>query len=160
MKHFIMLLCGVVLPFFASAQEFAFQGLKFKVTDATKKTCQLAGFEAGEIAALSIPSVATNGGVDYTVTSIADQAFFYSGIRSLTIPNTVLSIGEFAFCWCTSLSEVNFGECFVKLLQVQTHVPDKCPRWRNRCVSNAAFCLNFGPQACISCRSLVSYRHC
>lgn len=110
MKHFIMLLCGVVLPFFASAQEFAFQGLKFKVTDATKKTCQLAGFEAGEIAALSIPSVATNGGVDYTVTSIADQAFFYSGIRSLTIPNTVLSIGEFAFCWCTSLSEVNFGE--------------------------------------------------
>lgn len=110
MKHFIMLLCGAGISIMSSAQEFSFQGLKFKVVDAAEKTCTLAGFEADELATLSIPSVAENEGTGYTVTSIVDQAFFYNtDIRSLTIPNTVVSIGEFAFCWCTSLSEIDFG---------------------------------------------------
>ena len=60
-----------------------------------------------------IPS-ATNG---YPVTSIGDSAFIYSSLTSVTIPNSVTSIGSSAFFACSSLtnapissSVTNIGE--------------------------------------------------
>ncbi len=42
-----------------------------------------------------------------SVTSIGDYAFSGSGLKSITIPNSVTSIGDSAFWDCTSLSSVN-----------------------------------------------------
>ena len=44
-----------------------------------------------------------------SVTSIGDYAFFgCTGLTSITIPNGVTSIGEWAFCWCWSLKSITF----------------------------------------------------
>ena len=40
------------------------------------------------------------------MTSIGKSAFDYSGLTSITIPNSVTSIGEFAFSNCTSLTSI------------------------------------------------------
>lgn len=49
---------------------------------------------------------ATNG---YPVTSIGDRAFASSGITTVTIPNSVLSIGSWVFEYCGSLTNVTIG---------------------------------------------------
>ena len=40
------------------------------------------------------------------VTSIGDRAFYGAGLTSVTIPASVTSIGDYAFCTCTSLPSV------------------------------------------------------
>ena len=42
--------------------------------------------------------------------SISDFAFERSGIRSIVIPGSVASIGEYAFCSCYTLTSVTLGE--------------------------------------------------
>ena len=44
------------------------------------------------------------------MTGIDLHAFFgCDKLTTVTIPNTVVSIGEMAFCQCTNLESVNFG---------------------------------------------------
>ncbi|MBQ4358582.1 MAG: leucine-rich repeat protein [Paludibacteraceae bacterium] len=47
---------------------------------------------------ITIPSTVAYNGTSYSVTSIGDEAFSYcTGLTSVTIPNSVTSIGEGAF---------------------------------------------------------------
>ena len=42
------------------------------------------------------------------LTSIGDNAFFGSTIKSLTLPNTIVSVGDNAFAFCNNLTSFNF----------------------------------------------------
>lgn len=64
-------------------------------------TCSITGY-SGSSANITIPG-SING---YTVTSIANNAFRNTPVRSVTIPSTVTSIGGFAFYYCTSLTSI------------------------------------------------------
>jgi hypothetical protein len=44
------------------------------------------------------------------VTSIADNAFSWSFVRKVVIPDSVTQIGEAAFSWCESLVSVEIPE--------------------------------------------------
>lgn len=46
----------------------------------------------------------------YTVTGIGDKAFDYCLMKKVTIPDSVNSIGEQAFCFCKNLKEINIPE--------------------------------------------------
>ena len=57
-----------------------------------------------------IPETVTHNDVEYTVTSIGDEAFYNcSGLTSITIGNSVTSIGNYAFQFCPSLTSVTIG---------------------------------------------------
>jgi len=56
--------------------------------------------------AIVIPEMVTYNEVDYQVTGIGSDAFHGSSITSITIPNTVKSIGRQAFIYCYSLTSV------------------------------------------------------
>ena len=56
-----------------------------------------------------IPSSVTYAGKTYTVTSIGANAFFSSNLTSVTIPNSVTSIGREVFSGCTGLKNVTIG---------------------------------------------------
>lgn len=56
-----------------------------------------------------IPETITYNNTTYSVTSIGEDAFYKSGITSVTIPNSVTSIGENAFLDCHQLEFVTIG---------------------------------------------------
>lgn len=72
--------------------------------------------------AITIPSSVPHNGIMYTVTAIDDTAFAnYSpstGITSISLPNTIDSIGLFSFGGCTNLSTITFPSS-VKLIKTR-----------------------------------------
>ena len=58
------------------------------------------------LTAANIPATVEYRGVTYDVVGIKEYAFAYSPITSITIPNSVTSIGDGAFCYCSSLASV------------------------------------------------------
>jgi len=70
-------------------------------------TCAITGY-SGSGGAVTIPSSISG----LTVTSIGSGAFEYgSGLTSITIPNSVTSIGQqaFEYCWSQSLTTITIG---------------------------------------------------
>lgn len=59
---------------------------------------------------LVIPSSVEYNGNTYTVTGIRDHALGWAGITSIELPNTITSIGEFAFWHCSNLNSLNIPE--------------------------------------------------
>ena len=56
---------------------------------------------------VNIPETVTYNDVIYSVTSIGDEVFISSGLTSVTIGNSVKSIGNYAFYECRGLTSVN-----------------------------------------------------
>lgn len=87
------------------AHDFEVDGIYYKITDPANKEVAVTykGFSfydsdneySGEVV---IPVIVTKGGTTYAVTCIGEDAFvFCYNLTSVTIPNSVTSIGEDAF---------------------------------------------------------------
>lgn len=60
--------------------------------------------------AVTIPTSVTVGDKTYNITAINDRAFYQrTGLESVTLPSSVITIGNYAFYKCTALNSVNFG---------------------------------------------------
>ncbi len=54
-----------------------------------------------------IPQTVIYNGTEYDVTMIGESAFYScTDLRTISIPQGIISIGDSAFSWCTSLSNV------------------------------------------------------
>jgi hypothetical protein len=70
----------------------------------TSQMVTITGY-TGTNGVVAIPST-ING---LPVTSIGDYAFQGSSITGVTIPNSLTSIGNYAFAWCSSLTNITLG---------------------------------------------------
>ena len=120
---FIFLLCIIATSLYAAdgdvftAKTIEGVDMVFRVVNENEKTCQVGAdnyaIDTNYKGSITIPSN-VNG---YTVISIGKYAFGYcTGLSGVTIPNTVVSIKYLAFWSCTGLTELfipssvsNFG---------------------------------------------------
>ena len=92
------------------AQAFDADGLNYSITDSVNNTVRVNGLEFGNTElVIVIPSSVTNGGTDYDVTSIHVEAFRFTDLTSVTIPNSVTNIGRNAFQYNNDLTSVTIG---------------------------------------------------
>ncbi len=80
--------------------------LPYKVSLIDDERYRLDKYIGGAIAA-NIPSASSTG---VPVTSIADNAFEGSSVTSVTIPDSVTSIGDSAFAYCNGLISIEIGD--------------------------------------------------
>lgn len=85
--------------------------LKFTVIseeNATVSVTKSTDTISGEIV---IPDTVTKNGKSYSVTAIANQAFYYCvNLTSVTISNSVVSIGDYAFGGCGDLASITIPD--------------------------------------------------
>ena len=112
---------GAVSAFAAETGDtFNFNGLTYEITSDT--TAKVKGPEATTLLTqVTIPEKATNSlnGESYTVTAIADKAFrntrFNGEITSITLPDSLKEIGDFAFFSCLKLEDINLPDGLTKI---------------------------------------------
>ena len=110
MKRLFLFLTATMLTLGMWAQEFIYDGIKYKVTsNETPLTVEVARNEniSGSV---EIPASVESEGNNYVVTAIGDNAFFENPeMISITLPVSVVSIGEFAFAFCENLTSVTIS---------------------------------------------------
>lgn len=88
--------------------DFIVNGLKYLVMD--NNTVCLLGAESLDGTELTVPASVTHGGVTYSVTGIGDYAFDQKNLTSLNLPESLTSIGAYAFRDCYGLTSLTIPE--------------------------------------------------
>lgn len=113
MKKLLLLL--FLLPLKSYAADVIVDGINFNL-DFYQKTAEVARatdrIYTGEIV---IPNEVVYNDVVYRVTSIGDNAFLYSGVVSVKMPNSITTISYRAFGECKSLVSVVFSDSLSSL---------------------------------------------
>ena len=122
---------------------FTVNNLKYTVTDAEAKTVRLTGYKTALTGALDIPATVSYNSTTYSVTSIGNNAFYYSALTQVTIPEGVATIGNYAFGLCSSLTAVNIP---ASAINIGDWVFDNCSALTaiNVAGSNTAYCSEDG----------------
>ena len=101
-ERFTTLMTTLILSVFFSVSASAYvvmcDGIYYDIVGNTANVTRSDNNYSGNII---IPESITINGINYNVTSIGEEAFIYCyNLTSVTIPNSVISIGHYAFSSC------------------------------------------------------------
>jgi hypothetical protein len=154
MKKTLLILFLLFNSIIALAQQFQYDNVFYQVIPFTttaqvaSNQCLILGSLPGNI---TIHPTVTYNGTDYTVTTIVDGAYYQCGIQSITIPNTVTSIGNEAFKYCTVLNNVVIPN---SVTSIGTSAFYGCTNLTSVVLSNSITTI---PESCfIVCQNLTS----
>jgi len=122
MKRFILTLALIIAGLGLNAQnigsyieiEYTHYVLRYTVTSLSPAECAVATKELTSesiINVLPIPESVEINGTDFSVTTIANEAFSYCySVRKFELPNTIKTIGDKAFYYCNLATEIAIPE--------------------------------------------------
>lgn len=104
MKNFLLIATATAAlsTVHAYAEDIVCDGLVYTVTNGTEVTVK--GFDE-PTENLVIPASFTSDGTEYTVVAIADEAFRLAGLRTVSLPESLKSIGNSAFAFNMFMSQ-------------------------------------------------------
>ena len=127
---------------------FSNDGLNYNVL--SNDTVQITGC-VGEITELVIPEKVTYEGNEYTIVSIANQAFYINkDLTRINFNNVSLDIGDRAFCGCSELQEVVGADA---LTEIGNAAFLSCKKLKT--VSNLSKVTSIGYQSFMNCWKLT-----
>ena len=116
MKKVLFCIVMLIVPFMANADAIKINGIYYNLSsswpykaEVTRNTSDL---YTGDI---TIPSTVNYGGKTYDVTSIGYFGMSCPGLTSVTIPNSITSIGQYAFCDCDNLTDIQIPNSVTRL---------------------------------------------
>lgn len=162
MKKLFLTMLGflIVLPAFAHDFQYTYMGqtIIYTVVDDNENTCRTKeGSESNPgnniSGSLVLPSEVKDGNRVYKLVEISDYSFYKCSITSISIPNTVITLGKHAFTdndWLNSVfipsSVTSIGECTFA----------NCNRLTSVNISNSV--TSIGRGAFTTCNRLTSIR--
>lgn len=151
MKELAFILLAIIFSAHAVAQDFIVDNLKYKITDNKKHYVSIGQADTRSEGDIVIPSIVKNDGVSYTVTSIRDFAFSHCiNLKSVTIPNTIVSIGAFAFN-CSGITSIIIPN---SVTSIGNHAFVECQKLVSVTISESI--KNIGDFTFKNCRELTS----
>ena len=115
-KSFIVFVVMMIMTM-SSASAEVINGLCYDLNSDTKTAALLHWTDEEYSGDIIIPEkVKGNDGVEYIVTTFADNCFAYcSGMTSITIPSSVKSLGDYCFWDCSSLTSITIPSSVTSL---------------------------------------------
>lgn len=104
-RFFSLILTALLCTPLWAALGFQVGDLSYEVLDASQNTCEVVDIDAF-CNSINVPSSVEYNGKTYSVVRIGDDAFHWRSLRSITLPNSIKSIGSSAFGECTYLTEM------------------------------------------------------
>lgn len=117
-KHWLVTAALLLCSISVSAHDFEVDGIYYKITDAANLTVEVTfrgssqyTYSGEYSGVVTIPETIKYNDEEYSVTSIADDAFYAcADLTKVVIPKSVVSIGDDAFFECSSLTNVSMAE--------------------------------------------------
>jgi hypothetical protein len=97
MKKQLLILMTLSFTLLGYSQTFTDNFITYSVTSTTANTVQTIDYNMAGGTIVNIPNMVSYNGVSYTVTQIGIDSFFNNQLTSVTIPDSVLYIINFAF---------------------------------------------------------------
>lgn len=106
MKRLLLMIVGILMMVNMHATGFeTIGGLRYLI-DTDAKTATLVADTVKYSGDIVVPEKVTLAGIDYPVVAFAKECFKECGyLTSITIPESVTSLGDDCFCCCTSLRQ-------------------------------------------------------
>lgn len=144
----IVLMLTTLIPTKAQQTQWLYDGLFYHIND--DGTCSVVStLKTGEIVT---PQVAVIEGKNYIVTAILEGALQSKDkITSIDLPNSVTSIGEYAFLGCTGLTTIKLPDA---LAEISTGTFSLCTGLTSVALPSALSTI--GSEAFYNCTGLIS----
>ena len=149
MKHIFLpiLLLALLLPASALAYDFEVGGIYYDINGNEATVARSPDYNyQGDIV---IPSSVTYGGITRTVTAIGYRAFYGCYVRSVSMPNTIIDLGEQAFYYCEYLTSITIPNSVVTIGLKAFY----CPAMTSVVIGNSV--TTIGNQAFYYCENLT-----
>ena len=139
----LLLASAIATSLSAAAYDFESAGIYYNITGNNTVEVTYSDRDNNTYSgSVSVPETVTNNGTEYSVTKIGEYAFQGSAVTSVSMPESITSIGTSAFSGCENLESVTLPESLttfgshafssckslkaIKIPSVVTTIPDRC----------------------------------